>query len=40
VLKSLNFLVPHEIKNGYWSITPGASGTHRTSGAHGTLGIN
>jgi hypothetical protein len=50
VIKSLNFLVPHEIRKCSGSMTHGASGTigayrtlgaygtYRTSGAHGTLG--
>jgi len=40
ILKSRNFLVSFEIRKGYCSMTPGASGTHRTSGAPGTLGTN
>jgi hypothetical protein len=40
VSKFLNFLVPYEIRKGYWSMTPGAYGTHRVYEAHGTSGIN
>jgi hypothetical protein len=39
VLKFQNFPVPHEIRKGYGSMTHGAYGTPRTSGAHGTLEI-
>jgi hypothetical protein len=40
VIKSLNFLVPHEIRKGYKSLTLGAYGALRTSGALGTFGTN
>jgi hypothetical protein len=32
--------MPSVIRKGYWSMTPGAYGTPRTSGAPGTLGTN
>jgi hypothetical protein len=39
VLKFQNFPFPHEIRKDYGSMTPGAYGTPRTSGAPGTLEI-
>ncbi len=39
VLKFQNFPFPHEIRKGYGSMTRGAYGTPRTSGAQGTLEI-
>lgn len=40
VIKFLNFLVSHEIRKCYRSMTHGAYVTYRADGAHGTPGTN